>query len=227
MAVTGAQEFKNYIGGEWVDAASGETFESRRARPRASRSAPSRARARRTSTAPSRPRRTRSRSGGSCPRPSAARSSSASRSSSSDDKQELTELMTREMGKVLAEAGGDVQEAIDMSDLHGGRGAPPVRPHDALRAARQVPDVGAHAHRRRRRDHAVELPDRDPRLEARAGARLRQHGRLQAGRGHAAARRALRRAPRRGRAARPGSSTSCTAPARRRATGSCATPTCR
>ena len=29
------------------------------------------------------------------------------------DKVELTELMSREMGKVMAEAGGDVQEAID------------------------------------------------------------------------------------------------------------------
>ena len=28
MAVTGAKTFKNFIGGEWVDAASGETFES-------------------------------------------------------------------------------------------------------------------------------------------------------------------------------------------------------
>ncbi len=37
-------------------------------------------------------------------------------------KAELTELMTREMGKVKAEAGGDVQEAIDMSYYMGGEG---------------------------------------------------------------------------------------------------------
>src|SRR3954453_1701210 len=37
-------------------------------------------------------------------------------------KQELTELMSREMGKVLAEAGGDVQEAIDMSLYMAGEG---------------------------------------------------------------------------------------------------------
>ena len=37
-------------------------------------------------------------------------------------KEELTELMTREMGKVRAEAGGDVQEAIDMSTYMGGEG---------------------------------------------------------------------------------------------------------
>jgi aldehyde dehydrogenase (NAD+) len=37
-------------------------------------------------------------------------------------KDELTELMTREMGKVRAEAGGDVQEAIDMSYYMAGEG---------------------------------------------------------------------------------------------------------
>jgi aldehyde dehydrogenase (NAD+) len=37
-------------------------------------------------------------------------------------KAELTDLMTREMGKVKAEAGGDVQEAIDMSLFMAGEG---------------------------------------------------------------------------------------------------------
>jgi acyl-CoA reductase-like NAD-dependent aldehyde dehydrogenase len=37
-------------------------------------------------------------------------------------KEEFTDLMTREMGKVKAEAGGDVQEAIDMSYYMGGEG---------------------------------------------------------------------------------------------------------
>src|SRR5207245_464457 len=39
-----------------------------------------------------------------------------------EQKAELTELMTREMGKVRAEAGGDVQEAIDMSLYMAGEG---------------------------------------------------------------------------------------------------------
>ena len=51
-----------------------------------------------------------------------------------------------------------------------------------------------------------------------------QHRRAQAGRGHAAARRALHRAARRGGPAGRASSTSCTATARRRATGSSAIP---
>ena len=39
-----------------------------------------------------------------------------------EHKAELAELMSREMGKVLAEAGGDVQEAIDMSYYMAGEG---------------------------------------------------------------------------------------------------------
>src|SRR5205085_2647433 len=79
--------------------------------------------------------------------------------------------------------------------------------------------------RGRRRDHALELPDRDPRVEALSGARLWQHGRPQAGRRHAAARAALRRSvagsrpPRRSRADRArlrrGSRGSARAPPRR------------
>jgi aldehyde dehydrogenase (NAD+) len=38
------------------------------------------------------------------------------------EKDALTDLMTREMGKVKAEAGGDVQEAIDMSYYMAGEG---------------------------------------------------------------------------------------------------------
>jgi aldehyde dehydrogenase (NAD+) len=38
------------------------------------------------------------------------------------DKAPLADLMTREMGKVKAEAGGDIQEAIDMSYYMGGEG---------------------------------------------------------------------------------------------------------
>ena len=80
-------------------------------------------RAPRTSTAPSRPRRRRSRTGGSCPAPRARRDPLPLRASSSrEHKDELTDLMTREMGKVRAEAGGDVQEAIDMSYYMAGEG---------------------------------------------------------------------------------------------------------
>ena len=197
MAAT-APTSTNFIGGEWVDAASGETLRVGRPGDRRGARHRSRARPRPTSTAPSPPRRRRSRTGGSSRRPSAATILFRFAELLRERKAELTDLMTREMGKVKAEAGGDVQEAIDMSYYMGGEGRRLHRPDDAERAARQVHDERAHAGRRRRRDHALELPDRDPGLEALPGARLRQHGRAEAGRGHAASRRALRRAARRG-----------------------------
>ena len=89
-----------------------------------------------------------------------------------------------------------------MAYYMGGEGRAPVRPDDAVGAPRQVQHERPSADRSRRRDHAVELPDRDPELEDPARARLRQHRRLQAGDRHADAGRALRRAPRRSRRAR-------------------------
>jgi acyl-CoA reductase-like NAD-dependent aldehyde dehydrogenase len=113
--------FQNFIGGEWVDAASGETFVT---------SMPATGEAL-----------------GSFPRSGAAdveRAVAAAKEAWVDwrlvpapergailfrfaellreAKTELTDLMTREMGKVKAEAGGDVQEAIDMSLYMGGEG---------------------------------------------------------------------------------------------------------
>jgi alpha-ketoglutaric semialdehyde dehydrogenase len=121
MATTGVREHQNYIGGEWVDAAGGETFES-------------------TSPADGE-------TIGIFPRSAAEDVDSAVAAAKAafedwrlvpapkrgeilfrfaqllvDAKDELTELMTHEMGKVRAEAGGDVQEAIDMSYYMGGEG---------------------------------------------------------------------------------------------------------
>ena len=76
--------------------------------------------------------------------------------------------MTREMGKVLAEARGDVQEAIDMSFYMAGEGRRLFGQTTPSELPRQVQHERAHADRRRRRDHAVELPDRDPVVEDRA-----------------------------------------------------------
>ena len=79
----------------------GRDVRERRARRRASRSASSRSRAPRTSTARSPRRRRRSRTGGSCPAPKRGeilfRFARAPRAS---EKDELTDLMTHEMGKV-------------------------------------------------------------------------------------------------------------------------------
>jgi alpha-ketoglutaric semialdehyde dehydrogenase len=120
VAVT-AQQFRNYIGGEWVDAASGETFES-------------------LSPATGEVLGTFPTSGAA----DVERAVAAAKEAYEDwrlvpaprrgeilfrfarlleeHKTDLTDLMTREMGKVKAEAGGDVQEAIDMSLYMGGEG---------------------------------------------------------------------------------------------------------
>ena len=121
MAVAGTKTFKNYVGGEWVDAAGGETFES-------------------LSPATGEPIGTFPRSGAE----DVDRAVEAARAAFEEwrlvpapqrgeilfrfaellkrHKDDLTELMAREMGKVKAEAGGDVQEAIDMSYYMGGEG---------------------------------------------------------------------------------------------------------
>ncbi len=121
MAILGAQSFRNYIDGEWVDAASGETFES---------------------TSPA-----NGETIGVFPRSGPAdvdRAVAAAKAAYEDwrlvpapkrgeilfrfghllaeQKDTLAELMTREMGKVLPEAAGDVQEAIDMSYYMAGEG---------------------------------------------------------------------------------------------------------
>jgi alpha-ketoglutaric semialdehyde dehydrogenase len=121
MAILGAQSFRNYIDGEWVDAASGETFPS---------------------TSPA-----NGETIGVFPRSGPAdvdRAVAAAKAAYQDwrlvpapkrgeilfrfghllaeQKDSLAELMTREMGKVLPEAAGDVQEAIDMSYYMAGEG---------------------------------------------------------------------------------------------------------
>ena len=121
MAATGTRTFQNLIGGEWVDAASGETFES-------------------TSPADGETLGVFPRSGPE----EVDRAVEAAKAAFEEwrlvpapkrgeilfhlahvlerEKGALTELMTHEMGKVKAEAGGDVQEAIDITYYMAGEG---------------------------------------------------------------------------------------------------------
>jgi len=121
MATTGVRTYQNYIGGEWVDAASGDTFES-------------------TSPADGEPIGVFPRSGAEdvdravaaakavyeewrlVPAPKRGEILFRFAQLLIEHKADLTDLMTHEMGKVKAEAGGDVQEAIDMSYYMGGEG---------------------------------------------------------------------------------------------------------
>ncbi len=121
MALLGAKTFQNYIAGEWVDAASGETFES-------------------TSPADGETLGIFPRSGQAdveraveaakqafedwrlVPAPKRGEILFRFGQLLTDEKEDLAELMTHEMGKVLPEARGDVQEAVDMAFYMGGEG---------------------------------------------------------------------------------------------------------
>jgi aldehyde dehydrogenase (NAD+) len=121
MAILGAKTFQNYVDGEWVDAASGETFES-------------------TSPANGDTIGTFPKSGPEdvdraveaakrayeewrlVPAPTRGEVLFKFAQLLENEKDDLTDLMTHEMGKVKAEAAGDVQEAIDMAYYMGGEG---------------------------------------------------------------------------------------------------------
>jgi acyl-CoA reductase-like NAD-dependent aldehyde dehydrogenase len=121
VAIAGARKYQNYIAGEWVDAESGDTFES-------------------TSPANGDTIAVFPKSGPAdvdravaaakdayedwhlVPAPKRGEILFRFGRLLTDQKEELAQLMTREMGKVLPEARGDVQEAIDMAFYMGGEG---------------------------------------------------------------------------------------------------------
>ena len=122
----------------------------------------------RSSRGASRPRR----SAPSISTPSATSSSATRKRSRGDDARDGEGAA----GDARRRAGSDRHGVPD-----GRRRPPPARRDDALRAPQQVQHGRAHAPRRRRSDHAVELSDRHPGMEVDGGADLRQHGRHQAG----------------------------------------------
>jgi acyl-CoA reductase-like NAD-dependent aldehyde dehydrogenase len=121
VALTGAKTFQNFIGGEWVDAAAGETFETISPAtgdilgvfPRSTAEDVDRA----VAAAKAAWDEWRL-----IPAPERAQVLYRFANLLVEQKDDLTDLMTREMGKVKAEAGGDVQEAIDMCLYMAGEG---------------------------------------------------------------------------------------------------------
>jgi acyl-CoA reductase-like NAD-dependent aldehyde dehydrogenase len=113
--------FQNYIAGEWLEAASGDTFESVSPAngdtigvfPRSGAEDVDRA----VAAAKAAYEEWRL-----VPAPKRGEILFRFAQLLTEEKAELTDLMTREMGKVKAEAGGDVQEAIDMSYYMAGEG---------------------------------------------------------------------------------------------------------
>jgi acyl-CoA reductase-like NAD-dependent aldehyde dehydrogenase len=121
MALLGTKTYRNYIGGDWVEAAGGETFETKNPAtgevlgvfPRSTADDVDRAVA--AAQEAYEPWRL-------TPAPKRAEILFRVGQGFIEHKDELTELMVEEMGKVRAEAGGDVQEAIDMTYYMAGEG---------------------------------------------------------------------------------------------------------
>jgi acyl-CoA reductase-like NAD-dependent aldehyde dehydrogenase len=121
VALTGTKTFQNYIGGEWVESASGETFESTSPAtgdaigifPKSDAEDVDRA----VAAAKAAFEEWRL-----VPAPKRGEILYRFANLLIEEKDELTDLMSHEMGKVTAEAGGDVQEAIDMSLYMAGEG---------------------------------------------------------------------------------------------------------
>src|SRR5256885_2238099 len=121
VARTGTKTFQTYIGGEWVDSASGETFESTSPAtgesigifPKSTAEDVDRA----VAAAKAAFEEWRL-----VPAPQRGEILYRFANLLTEEKDDLTDLMSHEMGKVKAEAGGDVQEAIDMSLYMAGEG---------------------------------------------------------------------------------------------------------
>ncbi len=122
MATEIAVETHNLIGGKWVPASSGQTFENRNPAdkndliglyPKSGKADVDAAVAAAKKAFPG---------WKNTPAPRRAEVLYAAGEILKRDKEKLARLMTREMGKVLAETRGDVQEAIDMAFLAAGEG---------------------------------------------------------------------------------------------------------
>ena len=120
MAVT-TREYKNFVGGRWVDAVSGETFESIVPATGEPLGTFPRSRAEDVDRAVAAAKQAFE-EWRLVPAPERGTILLRFARLLEEEKGELTTLMSREMGKVLAEAGGDVQEAIDMSIYMAGEG---------------------------------------------------------------------------------------------------------
>ena len=121
MALTGTKTFQNYIGGEWVDSASGETFESTSPATGDSIGVFPKSNAEDVDRAVD-AARAAFEEWRLVPAPKRGEVLYRFANLLMEEKDDVTDLMSREMGKVKAEAGGDVQEAIDMSLYMAGEG---------------------------------------------------------------------------------------------------------
>jgi acyl-CoA reductase-like NAD-dependent aldehyde dehydrogenase len=121
VALSGTKTFQNYIGGEWADACSGETFESFNPATGDSIGTFPRSGAEDVDHAVAAAKEAYE-DWRLVPAPKRGEILYRFANLLTEEKDDLTDLMAHEMGKVKAEAGGDVQEAIDMSLYMAGEG---------------------------------------------------------------------------------------------------------
>jgi acyl-CoA reductase-like NAD-dependent aldehyde dehydrogenase len=121
VAAVETAKYRNYIGGEWVDAADGETFESVSPADGETIGTFPKSRAKDVDRAVE-AAKTAYDEWRLVPAPKRGEILFRFGQLLAEQKDDLAQLMTREMGKVLPEAGGDVQEAIDMSYYMAGEG---------------------------------------------------------------------------------------------------------
>ncbi len=114
--------FGHFIGGEWVESTSGQTFESRN--PADTRDVIARFQAGTAADAARAIRAAETAFPGwrATPAPKRGEILYAFGQLMAQHKERLSQAMTREMGKVIAEARGDVQEGIDIAFLMAGEG---------------------------------------------------------------------------------------------------------
>ena len=183
---TSVKKYHNYIGGEWVKSSSGEWFDNVNpadttdivGRFPASNEDDVNAAVEAAKSAATRWRRT--------PAPKRAEILFTLGEILRKNKDEFTHQMTREMGKVLKEAGGDVQEAIDCTYYTAGEGrrlhgftTPAEMPNKFAMCVRQpVGMCGLIT--------PFNFPMAIPSWKLIPALGLRQHGRHQIGRGCAA-----------------------------------------
>ncbi len=116
------QEWRNVIGGQWVSAVSGKTLENRNPADREDLVGLFPESGRRDVEAAVAAAKKSFPAWRDTPAPRRAEVLYKAGAILERDKEKLARLMTREMGKVLAETRGDVQEAIDMAYLAAGEG---------------------------------------------------------------------------------------------------------
>ena len=130
--------YKNFIAGEWVESSSGETFENRNPADMRELVGIFQKSGKEDVAAAVEAARQAFQHWKLVPAPRRAELLYRAAEILTERKEDCARDMTREMGKVLNETRGDVQEAIDTAYYMAGRRPPHVWSHDSVGIAQQI-----------------------------------------------------------------------------------------